>query len=123
MDKMKKIIIIDDVPEYRELFSNLLEGDYQVLEARDAREGLEMIEKELPDLVFLDVSLPGMSGLELIEILRQHPTLYHIPVVAVTAHSVFSAKKAMEKGCNDFLLKPLAPRRILEMIKKWIETV
>jgi len=118
---MKKIAIIDDVPEYRHLFSSLLEGKYQVLEARDGREGLEIIEKEIPDLIFLDVSMPGMGGFEFIEMLRKHASLYHIPVIAVTAHSVFSAKKAIEKGCNDFLLKPLIPTKILDMINKWIE--
>jgi CheY-like chemotaxis protein len=118
---MKKIVIIDDVPEYRHLFSSLLEGKYQVLEARDGKEGLEIIEKEIPDLIFMDVSMPGMGGLEFIEMLRKHASLYHIPVIAVTAHSIFSAKKAIEKGCNDFLLKPLIPKKILDMINKWIE--
>ncbi|HUU29695.1 MAG TPA: response regulator [archaeon] len=118
---MKKILVIDDVAENREIFASLLEDTYQVLEASDGREGLKIAEKEIPDMIFLDVSMPGMSGLELIEALRKHAALYHIPVIAVTAHSVFSAKKAVEKGCNGYLLKPLIPKKIIEMTNKWIE--
>ena len=115
---MKKILIIDDVAENREIFATLLEDQYQVIEAADGREGLELAEKEVPDLMFLDVSMPGMSGLEFIEHLRRHDALYHIPVIAITAHSVFSAKKAVAKGCNGYLLKPLTPNKILQKIEE-----
>lgn len=118
---MKKILIIDDVAENREIFATLLEDQYRVIEAADGREGLELAEKEVPDLMFLDVSMPGMSGLEFIEHLRRHDALYHIPVIAITAHSVFSAKKAVAKGCNGYLLKPLTPNKILQKIEEWIE--
>ena len=118
---MKKILIIDDVAENREIFATLLEDQYQVIEAADGREGLELAEKEIPDLMFLDVSMPGMSGLEFIEHLRRHDALYHIPVIAITAHSVFSAKKAVAKGCNGYLLKPLTPKKILQKIEEWID--
>jgi two-component system cell cycle response regulator DivK len=118
---MKKIMVIDDVAENRDIFTTLLEDQYQVIEAADGRQGLELAEKEIPDLMFLDVSMPGMSGLEFIECLRRHSDLYHIPVIAITAHSVFSAKKAVVKGCNDYLLKPLTPKKILQKIEEWIE--
>ncbi len=118
---MKKIMVIDDVPENREIFTTLLEDQYQVIEASDGKQGLELAEKEIPDLMFVDISMPGMSGLEFIEQLRRHDTLYHIPVIVVTAHSVFSAKKAVAKGCNGYLLKPLIPEKILQKIEEWIE--
>jgi len=117
---MKKILVIDDVPESRDIFTSLLEDSYQVLEAGDGKEGLELAEKEIPDMIFLDVSMPEMGGLELISALRRHETLYRIPVVAITAHSLFSAKKAVEKGCNDFLLKPLDPNKIMQKITQWL---
>ncbi len=118
---MKKIMVIDDVPENREIFTTLLEDQYQVIEASDGKQGLELAEKEIPDLMFVDISMPGMSGLEFIEQLRKHNTLYHIPVIVVTAHSVFSAKKAVAKGCNGYLLKPLIPEKILQKVEEWIE--
>jgi CheY-like chemotaxis protein len=117
---MKKILVIDDVPGNRAIFADLLEDEYNVFEAGDGLQGLEVAERERPDLIFLDVSMPGMGGLETIRELRRHPQLYAIPVVAITAHSLFSARKAMDGGCNDFLLKPLAPHKIQEKIDQWI---
>ncbi|MBN2288159.1 MAG: response regulator [Candidatus Glassbacteria bacterium] len=118
---MKKILVIDDVAGNRDIFTSLLEGDYLVLEAEDGRQGLEVAEAEQPDLIFLDLSMRGMGGLEMISRLRKHATLYPVPVVAVTAHSAFSAKKAVDSGCNDYLLKPLAPNKIMEKIEKWLD--
>jgi CheY-like chemotaxis protein len=118
---MKIILVIDDVVENRDIFTTLLVDDYKVLEASDGREGLKVAEGEQPDLIFMDISMRGMGGLEMIRELRKHATLYAVPVVAVTAHSLFSAKKAVEKGCNDYLLKPLTPNKILEKIDKWID--
>lgn len=117
---MKKILVVDDVPGNRAIFADLLEGEYEVLEAADGREGLEVAEREHPDLIFLDVSMPGMGGLETISELRKHPCLYSVPVVAITAHSLFSARKAVDLGCNDFLLKPLSPHRIQDKIEQWL---
>ena len=117
---MKKILVIDDVPENRAIFTSFLENEYVVFEAGDGRQGLEVAERESPDMIFLDVSMPGMNGLETIRELRRHPKLYSVPVVAITAHSLFSARKAVDGGCNDFLLKPLEPRKIQEKIEKWI---
>lgn len=118
---MNVILVIDDVAENRDIFTTLLQDDYKVLEASDGREGLEIAEAEKPDLIFMDISMRGMGGLEMIRELRRHATLYPVPVVAVTAHSTFSAQKAVEKGCNDYLLKPLTPNKILEKIDKWID--
>jgi len=118
---MKKILVIDDVTANRDIFSTLLEEQFEVLEAGDGLEGLEIAENELPDLIFMDLSMPGMGGLEMISQLRKHAALYAIPVVAITAHSAFSARKAVDGGCNDYLLKPLTHHKILEMVRKWID--
>ncbi len=118
---MKKILVIDDVAENRDIFTTLLEEDYEVFEASDGLEGLTVAETEKPDLIFMDISMPGMSGLDMISQLRKHATLYPIPVIAVTAHSLFSARKAVDGGCNDYLLKPLTPNKIMEKIEKWID--
>ena len=118
---MKKILVIDDVAETRDIFTTLLDEHYQVLEASDGLEGLTVAETEQPDLIFLDISMPGMGGLDTIRQVRKHATLYPVPVVAVTAHSTFSAQKAVEGGCDDYLLTPLTPKKIMEKIEKWIE--
>ena len=118
---MKKILVIDDVAENRDIFTSVLEKKYEVFEASDGRQGLALAEAEQPDLIFLDLSMPGMGGLEMISHLRKHATLYPVPVIAVTAHSTFSAKKAVQSGCNDYLLKPLYSNKIMEKIEQWID--
>jgi CheY-like chemotaxis protein len=118
---MKKILVVDDVAENRDIFSACLEGDFNVIEAADGAEGLALAEKEKPDLIFLDVSMPGMGGFEVITAIRKHHDLYRVPVIAVTAHSITSARRAVERGCNDFLLKPLSPAKIQEKIDEWLD--
>ncbi|MBW7996290.1 MAG: response regulator [Candidatus Glassbacteria bacterium] len=118
---MKKILVVDDVPENRDIFAVGLEDEYQVLQAADGEEGLEVAEREKPDLIFLDVSMPaGMGGLDTIAALRKHHELYGIPVIAITAHSVVSAKRAVERGCNDFMLKPLTADKIRDKLIEWL---
>ena len=117
---MKKILVVDDVAENRDIFTTCLEGQYEVLEAADGAQGLALAEAEIPDLIFLDVSMPGMSGFEVINAMRKHHLLYRVPVIAVTAHSVVSARRAVEKGCNDFLLKPVTSLKIQEKINEWL---
>ena len=120
MDDLKKILVVDDLEANRDIFTSLLEDKYQVMEAGNGQEGLELAEKEHPDLIFLDLSMPGMGGLEMVRLLRRHGSLYPIPVIAVTALTVVNAKQALEAGCNDYLLKPLLPGKIHEKVDQWI---
>ncbi len=117
---MKTILVIDDVPENRDVIAVSLEGDYRVLQASDGAEGLAVAEQDKPDLIFLDVSMPGMGGLETIAVLRKHHELFGVPVIAVTAHSVVSARRAVERGCNDFMLKPLTAAKIRDKLAEWL---
>lgn len=117
---MKTILVIDDIVENRDVIAVSLEDDYRVLHASDGAEGLEVAERDKPDLIFLDVSMPGMGGLDTIAALRKHHELFGVPVIAVTAHSVVSAKRAVERGCNDFLLKPLTADKIRSKLAEWL---
>ena len=117
---MKTVLVVDDVPENRDIFVVSLEDDYRVLQASDGAEGIEVAEREEPDLIFLDVSMPGMGGFDTIAALRKHHSLFSVPVIAITAHSVVSAKRAVERGCNDFLLKPLNAEKIRSKLSEWL---
>jgi CheY-like chemotaxis protein len=117
---MKTILVIDDVPENRDMISVCLEDDYRVLQASDGAEGLEVAERDKPDLIFLDVSMPGMGGFETIAALRKHHELFSVPVIAITAHSVVSARRAVERGCNDYLLKPLTAEKVRDKLTEWL---
>lgn len=117
---MKTILVIDDVPENRDIVAVSLEEDYRVLQASDGAEGLEVAGRDKPDLIFLDVSMPGMGGFDTIAALRKHHELFSVPVIAITAHSVVSARRAVERGCNDFLLKPLTAKKLRDKLAEWL---
>ena len=105
---MKKILIIEDVEMNRDLLVQLLENSYELSEATDGRMGLEKAGEIRPDLILLDISLPGMDGYEVIGKIREDGELKETPVIAVTAHAMAGdEQKAIDAGCNDYLTKPI----------------
>jgi len=105
---MKKILIVEDVDMNRDLLIQLLEDDYELVEAADGRQGLEAAARERPDLILLDISLPGMDGYEVAGRIRSDGDLRDIPIIAVTAHAMAGdQEKAMAAGCTDYLSKPI----------------
>ncbi|MFT5376446.1 MAG: two-component system cell cycle response regulator DivK [Candidatus Latescibacterota bacterium] len=105
---MKKILIVEDVEMNRDLLVQLLEDDYELVEAIDGKKGLEAAASERPDLILLDISLPEMDGWEVTRAIRGDEALKHIPIIAVTAHAMAGDEdKAYEQGCNAYLSKPI----------------
>jgi CheY-like chemotaxis protein len=105
---MKKILIVEDVPYNLELLVQLLEEDYELVTARDGENGVAMVEKELPDLVLLDMSLPKIDGWEVVRRIKGTEALKHIPVIGLSAHAMRGDReKALAAGCDDYLTKPL----------------
>ncbi len=105
---MKKILIVEDVEMNRDLLVQLLEDNYELVEAKDGLEGLEMITSESPDLVLLDISLPEMDGYEVTRAVRADEAISQVPIIAVTAHAMAGDEdRALEAGCNDYLTKPI----------------
>ena len=99
---MKKILVVEDVDLNRELIVQLLEDTYQVIEAVNGQEGLELAELERPDLILMDLSLPVMDGWEATRRLKAHDELRSIPIIALTAHAmVGDEEKALAAGCDD----------------------
>lgn len=112
MSVASKILIVDDEPHVRLVFRTTLEGaGYQVSEAVDGESALDTLKHGPADLVFLDLRMPGIDGLEVLERLRDSSD--NTPVVIVTAHGdVPNAVHAMKLGAIDFLPKPLTPERL-----------
>lgn len=105
---MKKILIVEDVEMNRDLLVQLLEDEYELVEATDGLQGLEMASREKPDLILLDISLPELDGWELARRLRADPALRHIPIIAVTAYAMAGdQEKALHSGFDDYLAKPI----------------
>lgn len=115
----KKILIVEDVEMNRDLLVQLLEDDYELAEASDGKEGLEMITSESPDLVLLDISLPEMDGYEVTRAVRADASIAGVPIIAVTAHAMAGdEEKALEAGCNDYLTKPIDEEELWQKVEK-----
>jgi len=119
---MKKVLIVEDVDLNRDLVVQLLEDQYQVIEAVNGKEGLEVAERERPDLILMDLSLPVMDGWEATRKLKAHGQLRSIPVIALTAHAmVGDEEKARAAGCDDYLVKPLDEGELLAKLTRHLE--
>lgn len=119
---MKKILVVEDVELNMDLLVQLLEDEYQVLTATDGAAGIELAEREQPDLILMDLSLPVMDGWEAARRIKANDRLKHIPIIALTAHAmVGDAEKARRAGCDDYMPKPLDEDLLFEKLDQLLE--
>jgi len=120
MDK-KKILVVDDTDWNRDLLVQLLEDDYDILQAVDGAEGVRKTEEEKPDLILMDLGMPVMDGWEATRKIKAKDALKHIPIIAVTSHAMVGDEiDARKAGCDDYLPKPIDEQLLLEKIKKFL---
>jgi CheY-like chemotaxis protein len=118
---MKKILIVEDVDFNRDLIVQLLEDDYEILTAVDGAEGIRLAERERPDLILMDLSLPVMDGWEATRRIKANAALRHTPIIALTAHAMRGdEEKARESGCDDYLSKPLDEDVLFAKLSKFL---
>jgi CheY-like chemotaxis protein len=119
---MKKILIVEDVEFNRDLIVQLLEEDYEILTAADGAEGIRLAERERPDLILMDLSLPIVDGWEATRRIKANATLRHTPIIALTAHAMRGdEEKARESGCDDYLSKPINEDVLFAKLAKFLE--
>jgi two-component system cell cycle response regulator DivK len=118
------ILVIEDHPVNSELLSSLLEvNGYSVMQATTASEGIELARAVSPCLILMDMSLPGMCGLDATRLLVADPRTAAIPVVAVTAHAFEKDRlAALAAGCSAFISKPINTRTLMSEIKRVLGT-
>ena len=118
---MKKILVVEDAAFNQDLVVQLLEDNYEVLTAVDGAEGLEVAEREHPDLILMDLSLPVIDGWEATRRLKANAALKHIPIIALSAHAMMGdAEKALQSGCDDYLSKPLDEDLLFAKLAKFL---
>src|SRR5258708_4184907 len=117
---MAKILIIEDTENNRVLLTPRLKPrGYELVTAQDAERGLALVPAERPDLILMDVGLPGMDGWNATRQLKADPTSRQIPVIALTAHAMDGDReKAVEAGCDDYETKPIDFNRLFEKIDR-----
>jgi two-component system cell cycle response regulator len=118
----KKILVVEDNALNMKLVRSLLHlGKHEVLETDDGEKGLLMMREHRPDLVLMDIQLPGLNGLEVTSLMRQDPTLREIPVVALTAYAMDGDKqRAIDAGCSGYMTKPIDTRSFLQTIQDYL---
>jgi two-component system cell cycle response regulator DivK len=119
---MKKILIVEDVEFNLDLLVQLLEDDYNLLTARDGAAGLELAQREIPDLILMDMSLPVMDGWQVTRRIKADPALRHILVIGLSAHAMNGdPAKALQAGCDDYLTKPLDDELLLTRLAELLQ--
>jgi len=119
---MKKILIVEDNPMNMELILDLLEFyGHNVTEAEDGIKALERLAEERFDIILLDMQLPKMDGLEVLERIKMNPSTACIPVIAVTAHAMKGSEEHfIEMGCVDYISKPIDINKFRKLIDKYL---
>ena len=119
---MAKVLIVDELPANRELLVTLLGNrGHQVIVAPDGSNALTLARAEHPDLIIMDVQLPGMSGLEVAQSLKADDSTRAIQIIATTAYALNNdEQKIIESGCDAYMAKPIAVSELLDLVESLI---
>ncbi len=115
---MPKILLVEDNEMNRDMLSRrLIRKGFEVVMATDGAEGVAMAQRENPDLILMDMSLPIINGWEATQQIRASVAISSVPIIALTAHAMSGDReKALEAGCDDYDTKPVELPRLLEKI-------
>jgi two-component system, cell cycle response regulator DivK len=118
----QRILVVEDQPDNRQILWDLLtSANFEVIEAEDGEAGLAAAAAHRPDLILMDIQLPGLDGYETTRRLKADPALQAIPVIAVSAHALSGAEdKARAAGCDAYIAKPISPRQVLAKIREYL---
>src|SRR4029077_9881533 len=125
MSALASILIVDDNPTNLKLAADVLECEgHQIARARDAEQAQEVLKITRPDLILMDIQMPGMDGLMLTRLLKASPSCQHIPIVALTAFAMKGDEdKAREAGCYSYITKPIEARKFPAQIAAILASV
>lgn len=116
---MPRVLVVDDEPNILLSLEFLMQqAGFDVTTAEDAERAQTLISQQVPDLILLDISLPGMSGFDLLELLRADESTRSLPVVMLTAHGrEVEKEKGMALGASDYITKPFSTRELVSRVQ------
>jgi two-component system cell cycle response regulator DivK len=116
------VLIVEDNPLNMKLFSAMVAAQgYRVLQASDGARGLDLAHRQHPDLIIMDIQLPGMSGIEVTHSLKADDDTRDIPIIATTAYALRGDEETIRaSGCDGYMAKPIAISQFLEMLEAFI---
>lgn len=116
------ILVAEDSEEQRSLYAAILTGaGYRVLEAGDGAEAVEIVRRDRPGLVLMDVTMPGTSGWNAVRVLREDPDTRDVRIIVVTGLAAsWDRDASYAAGADSYLAKPVAPPKLLEEVRKYL---
>jgi len=117
----KTVLVVDDIASNIDILLDILDDDYDVSVAMDGESALEFIAEEAPDIILLDIMMPGMSGYAVCEQLKANDQTKHIPVIFVTANSdAEDQSKGLALGAADYIFKPVDPTEVKNKLNTYL---
>jgi two-component system cell cycle response regulator DivK len=118
----RRILLVEDHEDNRRIVRDLLTpAGYEVVEALTGEDGVTMAGTHRPDLILMDIQLPGLDGYEATRRIKADPALRAIPIIAVTSYALSGDDvKAREAGCDAYVTKPFSPRALLAKIREYV---
>jgi two-component system, cell cycle response regulator DivK len=118
----KRVLAIEDHEDNRRILRDLLTSvGYELIEATTGEEGIALAQSEHPDLILMDIQLPGLDGYETTRRIRANAALQAVPIIAVTSYALSGDDvKAMAAGCDAYVTKPFSPRELLAKIRQFL---
>lgn len=117
------ILIVEDNPLNMELVADILDAHgYQIIQATSGKDAIAKVEQNLPNLVLMDIQLPGLDGLTVTGILKDNPKTAGIPIIALTAHAMRGdEERAKQAGCDGYISKPIDTRALPKTIRTCLD--
>ena len=118
----KRVLVVEDHEENRRILRLLLtSASIDMIEAVTGEEGVAAAERERPDLILMDIQLPGLDGYEATRRIKANPAVRHIPIIVVTSYALSGDDvKAFEAGCDAYVTKPFVPRELLAKVREFL---
>lgn len=123
MSMNKRVLVVEDNEDNRRIMRDLLRSvGYEIIEAVNGNEGVQLAEAHTPDLILMDIQLPGIDGYEATRQIKANPALARTPIIAVTSYALSGDEiKARDAGCDDYVTKPFSPRALLAKIRSYLD--
>ncbi len=118
----QRILIVEDQEDSRRILADLLSSaGYGVLQAASGEEGIAVATDSKPDLILMDIKLPGIDGYEATRRIKAHPDLEDVPIIVITSYA-FSGdeQKAVDAGCDAYMSKPVSPNAVLGKVREFL---
>lgn len=119
MDEKRVVLVVDDNPENIDVLVGILKNSHKIKAATSGEKALKIAQKAAPDLILLDIVMPGMDGYQVLHQLQQNPLTKEVPVIFVTGmNEAKEQEKGMQMGAKGYLSKPVDPQKVITLVEQ-----